>query len=77
MAIVIFRTLVEFYDRPLGLATLPLMIWRFATIGIGSIITGKPSSTTYCSGGWGMILGIVHVPARFSSQHCSVRRVLS
>ncbi len=42
VAIVLFRTLVEFYDRPLGLSTLPLMIWRFATIGVGSILTGRP-----------------------------------
>ena len=41
VAIVLFRTLVEFYDTPLGLGTLPLMMWRFATIGIGSILTGK------------------------------------
>ena len=41
VAIVLFRTLVEFYDRPLGLTTLPLIVWRFATIGIGSILTGK------------------------------------
>ena len=41
VAIVLFRTLVEFYDTPLGLGTLPLIVWRFATIGIGSILTGK------------------------------------
>ena len=41
VAIVLFRTLVEFYDTPLGLSTLPLIVWRFATIGIGSILTGK------------------------------------
>ena len=41
VAIVLFRTLVEFYDTPLGLGTLPLMMWRFAIIGIGSIMTGK------------------------------------
>ena len=41
VAIVLFRTLVEFYDTPLGLGTLPLMMWRFAIIGIGSILTGS------------------------------------
>ena len=41
VAIVLFRTLVEFYDTPLGLGTLPLIMWRFAIIGIGSIMTGK------------------------------------
>ena len=41
VAIVLFRTLVEFYNTPLGLSTLPLIVWRFATIGIGSILTGK------------------------------------
>ena len=38
----LFRTLEEFYDAPLQLTTLPLMLWRFATIGVGSIVTGTP-----------------------------------
>ncbi len=54
VAIVLFRTLVEFYDRPLGLTTLPLMIWRFATIGVGSILTGRfpPSNAAVLAEAW-------------------------
>ena len=40
MAIVLFRTLSEFYSASLGWSTLPLMIWRFGTIGIGSLCIG-------------------------------------
>lgn len=40
VAIVLFRTLEEFYDAPLKLTTLPLIIWRFGTIGIGSLLVG-------------------------------------
>lgn len=40
MAIVLFRTLEEFYNASFGWTTLPLMLWRFATIGIGSLLTG-------------------------------------
>lgn len=36
----LFRTLEEFYNASFGWATLPLMLWRFATIGIGSLLTG-------------------------------------
>lgn len=46
VAIVLFRTLVEFYDTPLRLTTLPLIIWRFAIIGVGSILTGMLSPLT-------------------------------
>ncbi len=54
VAIVLFRTLVEFYDRPLGLTTLPLIIWRFATIGVGSILTGRfpPSNAAVLAEAW-------------------------
>lgn len=41
VAIVLFRTLEEFYDAPLKFITLPLIIWRFVTIGIGSLLTGE------------------------------------
>ena len=39
-AIVLFRTLEEFYETPLSWGTLPLMFWRFFTIATGSIIIG-------------------------------------
>jgi hypothetical protein len=42
VAIVLFRTLEEFYDAPLKVTTLPLMLWRFATIGVGSLFIGVP-----------------------------------
>jgi len=44
VAIVLFRTLEEFYDAPLSVTTLPLIIWRFGAIGIGSLLTGAPST---------------------------------
>ena len=40
-AIVLFRTLTEFYDTPVGWSTLPLMIWRFISIGLGSLGIGE------------------------------------
>ena len=40
VAIVLFRTLSEFYSASLGWSTLPLMVWRFGTIGIGSLCIG-------------------------------------
>lgn len=39
-AIVLFRTLEEFYETPLSWGTVPLMFWRFFTIATGSIIIG-------------------------------------
>ena len=40
-AIVLFRTLEEFYETPLSWGTVPLMFWRFFTIATGSIIIGS------------------------------------
>lgn len=40
-AIVLFRTLEEFYETPLSWGTVPLMFWRFFVIAAGSIIIGK------------------------------------
>ena len=40
-AIVLFRTLEEFYETPLSWATVPFMFWRFFVIATGSIIIGK------------------------------------
>ena len=51
MAIVLFRTLEEFYNAPLKFITLPLIIWRFVTIGIGSLLTG---------GSFGCMTGSLH-----------------
>ncbi len=51
VAIVLFRTLEEFYDAPLKFITLPLIIWRFVTIGIGSLLTG---------GSFGCMTGSLH-----------------
>lgn len=39
-AIVLFRTLEEFYETPLSWATVPFMFWRFFVIATGSIIIG-------------------------------------
>ncbi|KAK9818672.1 hypothetical protein WJX74_002819 [Apatococcus lobatus] len=39
-AIVLFRTLTEFYATPVSWSTLPLMVWRFITIGLGSLGIG-------------------------------------
>lgn len=39
-AIVLFRTLTEFYATPVGWSTLPLMVWRFISIGLGSLGIG-------------------------------------
>ena len=39
-AIVLFRTLEEFYETPLSWGTVPLMFWRFFVIATGSIIIG-------------------------------------
>ena len=41
-AIVLFRTLEEFYDTPLSWATAPLVLWRFFIIATGSISIGQP-----------------------------------
>ena len=40
-AIVLFRTLEEFYETPLSWGTVPFMFWRFFVIATGSIIIGK------------------------------------
>lgn len=48
VAIVLFRTLEEFYDAPLKLTTLPLIIWRFGTIGIGSLLVGADLVAADC-----------------------------
>ncbi|KAK9809257.1 hypothetical protein WJX72_012251 [[Myrmecia] bisecta] len=40
VAIVLFRTLEEFYNTPLTWATLPLIAWRFTIIGVGSTLVG-------------------------------------
>ena len=50
VAIVLFRTLEEFYNASFGWATLPLMLWRFATIGIGSLLTGGALFSSCCTG---------------------------
>ncbi|KAL3155429.1 hypothetical protein ABBQ38_010986 [Trebouxia sp. C0009 RCD-2024] len=39
-AIVLFRTLEEFYETPLSWGTVPLMFWRFFVIATGSIVIG-------------------------------------
>lgn len=43
VAIVLFRTLEEFYKTSLTWATLPLIISRFAIILCGSIAVGVPA----------------------------------
>ena len=40
-AIVLFRTLEEFYETPLSWGTVPLMFWRFFVIATGSIVIGE------------------------------------
>ena len=40
-AIVLFRTLEEFYKTPLSWGTVPLMFWRFFVIAAGSIVIGE------------------------------------
>ncbi|KAA6419187.1 MAG: CPA1 family transporter: sodium ion proton, partial [Trebouxia sp. A1-2] len=39
-AIVLFRTLEEFYETPLSWGTVPLIFWRFFVIATGSIVIG-------------------------------------
>lgn len=45
-AIVLFRTLEEFYETPLSWGTVPLMFWRFFVIATGSIIIGELHTET-------------------------------
>ena len=45
-AIVLFRTLEEFYETPLSWGTVPLMFWRFFVIATGSIVIGKMPDDT-------------------------------
>ena len=40
-AIVLFRTLEEFYEDPLSWGTVPLIFWRFFVIAAGSIVIGQ------------------------------------
>ena len=40
-AIVLFRTLEEFYETPLSWGTVPLIFWRFFVIATGSTVIGK------------------------------------
>lgn len=40
-AIVLFRTLEEFYETPLSWGTVPLMFWRFFVIATGSTVIGQ------------------------------------
>ena len=42
-AIVLFRTLEEFYEDPLSWGTVPLIFWRFFVIATGSIVIGQSS----------------------------------
>ena len=44
-AIVLFRTLEEFYETPLSWGTVPLIFWRFFVIATGSIVIGKREYT--------------------------------
>lgn len=44
-AIVLFRTLEEFYETPLSWGTVPLMFWRFFVIATGSTVIGQPLKT--------------------------------
>jgi NhaP-type Na+/H+ or K+/H+ antiporter len=44
-AIVLFRTLEEFYETPLSWGTIPLIFWRFFVIATGSIVIGKREYT--------------------------------
>jgi len=44
-AIVLFRTLEEFYETPLSWGTVPLIFWRFFVIATGSIVIGKRTYT--------------------------------
>ena len=46
-AIVLFRTLEEFYDTPLSWATAPLVFWRFFIIAAGSISIGETNSSRH------------------------------
>ena len=40
-AIVLFRTLEEFYETPLSWGTVPLIFWRFFVIATGSTVIGE------------------------------------
>ncbi len=46
-AIVLFRTLEEFYETPLFWGTVPLIFWRFFVIATGSIVIGKKEYTLF------------------------------
>ena len=47
-AIVLFRTLEEFYETPLSWGTVPLMFWRFFVIATGSIVIGELLQNPSC-----------------------------
>lgn len=40
VAIVLFRSLLQFYDRPMGWGTLPAVALRFCVLALGSLLVG-------------------------------------
>ena len=69
-AIVLFRTLEEFYETPLSWGTVPLMFWRFFVIATGSTVIGELLTNLVCLRNMLIITLLVLYQDAYYSMHC-------